>query len=189
MKTQHHPPLLQSDLQFSHLGFHTTNLESMADFYKEVLSFTETDRGQLGAINLIFLSRDPSEHHQIALIDGRPDHSPFCVINQISFRVPNLSILRLFHDRVKNSPLASDLVSVTHGNAISIYFRDPEKNRIEIFMDTPWYCEQPLREIVDLNQPDEHIMARAKDIAISRPHFQDRETWIESMKKRMGYLG
>ena len=187
MNDRNHPELLQSDLQFSHLGFHTTNLELMADFYKQVLSFTQTDRGQLGAVNLIFLSRDPTEHHQIVLMDGRPQDNPYCVINQISFRVPHLSMLRKLHDRVKSSALASDLVSVTHGNAISIYFRDPEKNRIEVFMDTPWYCEQPLREVIDLSQSDEQIMETTKRIAVSIPNFQDRETWIKSMKQRMGY--
>lgn len=68
---------------------------------------------------------------------------------------------------------------VIHGNAISIYCRDPEGNRLEIFMDTPWYCEQPLREPVDLGEADEAIMSRAEGLAASRPNFMPRAMWQE----------
>jgi catechol 2,3-dioxygenase len=47
------------EVKFSHFGFHVHDLEGMANFYKAVLQFTETDRGGLGAFQLIFLSRDP----------------------------------------------------------------------------------------------------------------------------------
>ncbi len=81
----------------------------------------------------------------------------------------------------------TEMLSVTHGNAISIYFRDPEGNRIEAFVDTPWYCEQPLREIIDLNDDDATIFAHAEKIARSRPKFQLRSTWQAEMASRMGY--
>jgi hypothetical protein len=32
--------------------------------------------------------------------------------------------------------------------------RDPEGNRIELFVDTPWYVQQPLRIPMDMNLPD-----------------------------------
>jgi catechol 2,3-dioxygenase-like lactoylglutathione lyase family enzyme len=51
-------PYPSRDLGFSHLGFHVHALERMARFYREALQFTETDRGQLGAVELVFLSRD-----------------------------------------------------------------------------------------------------------------------------------
>ena len=38
---------------------------------------------------------------------------------------------------------------MNHGNAWSVYFRDPEGNRIEIFCDTEWYIEQPCVEDLD----------------------------------------
>ena len=60
-----------NDLVLSHMGFYVRDLERMARFYKEVMCFTETDRGDLGAVQLIFLSRDPSEHHQVVLATGR----------------------------------------------------------------------------------------------------------------------
>jgi catechol-2,3-dioxygenase len=128
----------------------------------------------LGTVQLIFLSRDPSEHHQIVLASGRPADLNFNVINQISLRVPDLATLRLMRDRVAADADVTELLCATHGNAVSIYFRDPEGNRLEVFMDSPWYC-------------DDAIWARAEAIARSRPRFQSRAVWQAEMARRMGY--
>lgn len=180
-------PLAGRDaLVFSHMGFFVRDLERMARFYKDVLCFTETDRGDLGAVKLVFLSRDPAEHHQVVLASGRPEDLGFNLINQISFRVPDLATLRQVRDRAAAAE-ASELVCATHGNAVSIYFRDPEGSRIEIFLDMPWYCEQPLREPIDLDQSDAAVLAQAEALARSRPKFQPRAQWMAEMARRMGY--
>jgi catechol 2,3-dioxygenase len=113
--------------------------------------------------------------------------SGFNVINQISLRVPDLATLRYVRDAIAAQPGISELVCATHGNAISLYVRDPEGNRLEIFMDTPWHCEQPLREPIDLNQSDAAIMARAEALARSRPAFQPRAQWQAALAQKMGY--
>ena len=172
---------------FSHMGFYVRDLERMARFYQDVMCFTVTDRGDLGAVQLVILSRDPAEHHQVVLATGRPEDLTFSIINQISFRVPDLATLRLLRDRAAADPDVTELVTATHGNAVSIYFRDPEGNRIEVFMDMPWYCEQPLREPIDLDQSDEAVMAQAEALARSRPKFQSRAQWQAEMARRMGY--
>jgi catechol 2,3-dioxygenase len=177
----------RSSLVFSHMGFYVRDLERMARFYTTVLCFTETDRGDLGPVQLVFLSRDPAEHHQLVLASGRPADLSFSVINQISFRVPDLATLRTVLARAVAEGGASDIQPATHGNAISVYLRDPEGNRIEVFMDTPWYCEQPLREPINLELPDEAILARAEALARSRPKFQPRAQWQASMARLMGY--
>lgn len=177
----------RQSLVFSHMGFYVRELERMARFYKEVLCFFETDRGDLGAVQLVFLSRDPSEHHQIVLATGRPADLSFSVINQISLRVPDLATLREVRRRVAAEPDVTELISATHGNAVSIYFRDPEGNRLEVFMDMPWYCEQPLREPIDLDQSDEAVMAAAEALARSRPRFRSRAQWQAEMEQLMGY--
>jgi catechol 2,3-dioxygenase len=177
----------KNSLLFSHMGFYVRDLERMARFYKEVMCFFETDRGDLGTVQLVFLSRDPCEHHQIVLASGRPTDLPFSVINQISLRVPDLATLRAVRDRVRADPDVTELLCATHGNAVSIYFRDPEGNRLEVFLDTPWYCEQPLRETINLDQSDEAVMAFAEALARSRPRFRSRAEWIAEMEQRMGY--
>lgn len=61
---------------FSHIGLFVHDLRVMEDFYTRVLEFSVTDRGQLPGENgkpmdLVFISRDPDEHHQIVLVAGR----------------------------------------------------------------------------------------------------------------------
>ena len=173
------------EVKFSHFGFHVRDLDRMANFYKAVLQFTETDRGDLGATQVAFLSRDPDTHHQLALLTGRPeDAQAFNPINQISFQVRDMANLRRVHQRALAAG-ASDMQATTHGNAVSLYFRDPEGNRIEVFMDTPWYCYQPLREAIDFDTSDEQVMAQAEAIARRTPRFMPRAEWRAEMQARI----
>ena len=174
---------------FSHVGLFVHDLELMEDFYRRVLGFTVTDRGELetpaGRTELVFLSRDPREHHQLVLATGRPQAVEFNVVNQISFRIPDLAALRHFHS-VLTGERVSAMAPVTHGNAISLYFHDPEGTRIELFFDTPWYCAQPVREPIDLARSDADILAETERLARSRPGFTTREAWTAGLARQMG---
>ncbi len=174
---------------FSHMGIYVRDVARMEDFYKRVMGFTVTDRGNLdtprGPVYLVFLSRDPEEHHQIVLATGRPTDNDYNVVNQVSFRVPSLTYLRNLHAALVKEPGVTEMLPATHGNAISIYFRDPEGTRIECFIDTPWYCDQPFREPVDFSQSEAQIMAQSERIAKAAPKFMPREQWVAEMKRRM----
>jgi catechol 2,3-dioxygenase-like lactoylglutathione lyase family enzyme len=175
-------------VSFSHIGFFVHDMALMEDFYSRILGFAVTDRGELptanGTVSLLFLSRDPNEHHQIVMASGRPERLPFNVINQISFRVPDLPALRHFHRAIEKERV-SEIAPVTHGNAISVYFRDPEGNRVELFFDTPWYCTQPCREPVDFAQPDDEILAWTERLARALPGFQPRAAWSAALRKKI----
>ena len=176
-------------LSFSHMGFYVKDLPTMEAFYRRVVGFTVTDRGHLptsrGPVDLVFLSRDPEEHHQIVLASGRPEDLPFNVINQISFRLSGIAELRSLYERVRAEPNVTEVLPVTHGNAISVYFRDPEGNRLEIFFDTAWYCTQPMREPVDFTLSDEQIIEQSDRIAHSAPTCVPRGEWVADMRRRM----
>jgi catechol 2,3-dioxygenase len=172
-------------LAFSHMGLYVTDLARMEDFYTRLLGFTVTDRGDLGSTQLVFLSRDPKEHHQIVLASGRPGAAGFNPINQISFRMAEFGALREMHRRLQGEGVA-DMSPVSHGNALSIYFRDPEGNRIELFVDTPWYVLQPLRVPMDMSLPDAELWAWAESEARKLPGFTKVEQWRDEVARRMG---
>ena len=175
-------------LRFSHMGFHVTNVERMSRFYKEVLGFTETDRGTLdtpaGTLTLVFLSRDPDEHHQIVLLSGRPEKLAFNVINQISLRAERLEALQAMFIQLSKLEV-NELVGITHGNAFSIYFKDPEGNRIELYVDSPWYVSQPCRVQAPLHLPANEFLAWAEAQARTLPGFRSRAEWRAEMVQRM----
>jgi catechol 2,3-dioxygenase-like lactoylglutathione lyase family enzyme len=175
-------------LAFSHMGIFVTDAARMEDFYTRVLGFTVTDRGDLetprGKVYLAFLSRDPAEHHQIVLASGRPADGGFNPINQISFRVDGLAALRGMHARVAKEGV-KELYAVSHGNALSVYFHDPEGNRLEIFMDTPWYVRQPLRVPLDLSLGDAELWAKVEAQASTMPGFKPVAEWSAELGARM----
>lgn len=178
-------------LSFSHIGIFVRDLPRMEAFYTGVLDFTVTDRGALprpdgSSVDLVFLSRDPDEHHQIVLASGRPAGLPFNVINQISLRADSLETLQGFHRRFQRNEMA-EIRAITHGNAISVYARDPEDNRLEVFWDTPWYVTQPCRIPVEIERPADELLRAVETLARTLPGFQSRDEWRARMVQRMGW--
>jgi catechol-2,3-dioxygenase len=173
---------------FSHMGMFVADLARMEDFYTRVMGFTVTDRGDLetprGHVTIVFLSRDPREHHQVILATGKPDSAAFNPINQISFRMADFAGLREMHRRLTDEKV-KELYAVSHGNALSVYFLDPEGNRLELFVDTPWYVQQPLRVPMDMGLPDRELWAWAEREARRQPGFRPVEEWRAEMARRM----
>jgi len=166
------------------MGMFVADAARMEDFYTRVLGFAVTDRGSLGATQLIFLSRDPSEHHQIVLASGKPERLPFNPINQISFRMAEFAGLREMHRRLAAEKVR-ELYPVSHGNALSVYFHDPEGNRIELFVDTPWHCQQPVRVPMDLSLRDEELWQWAEAEARKQPDFMPIDEWRAGIARTM----
>jgi hypothetical protein len=50
-------------------------------FYCDGMGFTGTDRGQALGFDLVFLSRNPDDHHQIVLATGEPANIPPNTVN------------------------------------------------------------------------------------------------------------
>ena len=174
---------------FSHFGIHVTDVARMEDFYTRVVGLLVADRGQLsGGNTLVFLSHDPDEHHQMVLVSGRPPGSGYNVVNQISFKLPTLRDLQTMYARVKEEGIKEFRI-VTHGNAWSIYFPDPEGNRVEFFVDTPWHTPQPLAEPFDVEAPVDKILADTEALCRSRPGFMSRADWRSAQVERMGVTG
>lgn len=172
------------NLMFSHLGFAVSDMPKMEDFYTRVMGFTVTDRGNVMGMDLVFMSRDPIDHHQIILVSGRPDDIPpnpytpqfGSLINQISFRVGSLSGLReMLH--VLEAENIQSVMPANHGIAWSIYCHDPDGNNLELFVDTDWYFPQPFLVPLDLSQTDEEICTATEALCREQPGFESYPDW------------
>jgi catechol-2,3-dioxygenase len=172
------------EVSFSHIGLFVIDMDRMVDFYTRTLGFFITDKGMLGERRLTFLSRDPREHHQIVLCTGRHPDLNVKVINQISFRMASLSALQRFWRTLSNEPVA-DLDPTIHGNAWALYFRDPEGNRIELFVDSEWYIAQPVRHPLDLSMPEADIRRITYEFCRDQPGFKPIEHWYAEMRELM----
>lgn len=180
------------DVSFSHFGMWVENLPRMVRFYTGLLGYVVSDRGPLntptGRHPFAFLTRDAAEHHQLVLAGGRPANLAFNPINQLSFRVDSLGTLRAYYARVTRKPyaaLVSDIHPVCHGNALSLYFRDPEGNRIELYIDTPWYVNQPMRLELDFSLSDAALWEWVKNAMQAKPGFQPVERWRRNLQREL----
>lgn len=164
----------------SHFGIFVTDLERMVGFYTEVFGLTVTDRGRGRTFqnDLVFMSASQDQHHQLVLASGRPKEATFSTVMQVSFKVPALQYLR----DIRSAALergASQMRGLNHGNAISIYFSDPEGNTVEVYIDTPYYVAQPHGDPLDLSKTDEEIMRETEEICRKDPTFMPLHEWQE----------
>jgi catechol 2,3-dioxygenase len=168
-------------MSIGHVGIFVRDLDTMTAFYRDVLGFVLTDQGE----RIRFLSRDPRQHHQVVLAPGRPPGGPD-MIQQLSFRVDSLAEVKAIHARLAAAKGVTGIDPLTHGNAWSVYFRDPEGNRIEFYADTPWYVPQPFRRPMDYTQPLERIHAETLAICEATPGFLPVEEWEAGLSRKLG---
>ncbi|HTQ34557.1 MAG TPA: VOC family protein [Stellaceae bacterium] len=171
----------------SHFEIRAHDQQAMEAFYTGVLGFIVSDRGRLTAgpaagRELIFLSHSPHEHHQIVLIPcDTTDQGGG--IGHVAFRVDSLDEVRSVYDKVRALPFTKP-EPVSHGNTWSVYFRDPENNRIEIFTQTPWHTTQPCRFDVNYDQDDAALKDATRSDASKLAGFTSTEDWQDQFNRR-----
>jgi catechol-2,3-dioxygenase len=167
----------------SHLGIFCRDVDRLAAFYKSVFDMVETDRGKgiTFPMTIVFLSGQPDQHHQLALASGRGADAPSTVM-QVSFKVQEIDHLREGRRRALEHG-ATQMRGLNHGNALSIYFNDPEDNLVEVYLDTPWYVKQPHGDRLDLAQSDETIWAETERAVRADPTFMPAAEWSAAFGK------
>ncbi len=147
--------------RLSHVGLYVHDVPKMIDFYSNVLGFVVSDGAEDGRIT--FLSRNPSDHHQVVLVRGRTTDAEVPMVQQVSFNVGTLAQVQKAFRKVRAAG-CEGISPICHGNAWSVYFQDPEGNRIEMFCDTPWYVPQPLGFKIDLDKPEDELFTRDRGL-------------------------
>ena len=164
----------------AHAGLWTFDFELMVDFYAGLFGFVITDQGEQSGRKYAFLTASAEAHHQLVIVSGRTRTDPPAPggLNQISFKLERLQDLRRFHAALQTRPV-SNVITLTHGNAWSIYFHDPELNRIEVFVDTPWHMPQPYAKPIDLGQSDEEIYKSTELLCSASDASRPMNEWRE----------
>jgi catechol 2,3-dioxygenase len=172
--------------QLTHVGVFARDIEKMAAFYTDVFGLTITDRGDIpGDRKIVFMSSDPNEHHQFVLVSGRPDDDSMIAAQQLSFLVGSLEEVRALHERVVAAGM--EIMSQTcHGNALSVYFKDPDGNRVEIYTHTPWHIPQPHAVPFDISQSNEEILAWTEAHCREDAGFMSADERAQQMARMMG---
>ena len=182
MSTSTQPPRLS----LRHVGMFVRDIQGMSTFYKEVLGFTQTDAGHIRGHDVVFLTLDPKAHHQLVMESGRTHHTGAGFgLQQISFQVNALDDLRLMHAKVKDRTDVSLIQTVDHGNSWSLYFRDPEDNRVEIYLDTPWHIPQPYLEPLNLEASDADIHSTTHQKVQDQIGYQSMHDWHAKLSLQM----
>jgi catechol-2,3-dioxygenase len=161
----------------SHVGICCRDVERLARFYGAVFDMRVTDRGRGSAFPylIVFLSARADQHHQLVLAESRAPDSPSTVM-QLAFQVTVLDHLRQASDRALING-ATRLRCLSHGNALSLYFQDPEDNTVEVYLDTPWYVSQPHARPFDLAENDDVIWSTVEQTVRADSSFLSVADW------------
>lgn len=171
--------------QLSHMGILVRDLAALEKFYTSVFSMLVTDRGQGHYFknDIVFMTADPRQHHQLVIATGRGPNDPSSIF-QMSFKVKSLDDLRLIRDKALAQG-ATQLRGMNHGNAWSIYFYDPEGNLVEVYLDTPFHVPQPHGDPLDLGMSDAQIMDATEKMCRNDPGFMMMADYAAANARRL----
>ena len=159
-------------LEVAHAVLYVHDVDDMIEFYTNTLGFEVTDRGPLDNDEIVFLSQNACDHHQIAFITGRGVPQPSNSMNHVAFRSSGtLDDLRALKKALAADDRVTQIAPRNHGNAWSVYFRDPEFNGVEVFIDTPWHVRQPQGEPLELDRSDDEIVEATRAHFSQEPEF------------------
>lgn len=122
-----------SPAKLAHVVLRVRDLPAMRDWYKTVLQADVTQE----TAELSFLTYD-DEHHRIALLAipglAARDDTMRVGMDHIAFTYANVGDLLHSYERLRDAGI-TPFWPINHGVTLSLYYRDPEGNRIELQAD------------------------------------------------------
>ncbi|SRR5713226_920046 len=158
MDDDNHVPKI---VELGHVGLRCFDVQRQVRFYQDVLGLTVTDfDAELGTWFLS--SRPAAEHHELLLTGGRDADRDARLLQQMSFRCERLEDVQAFHRRFVDAAVPIDM-TVSHGNAVGLYFYDPEGNRCEVYWQTGLEARQPFVQPVDLASDTTELRGKVEE--------------------------
>ncbi|HEV7663360.1 MAG TPA: VOC family protein [Chloroflexota bacterium] len=138
--------------KLGHVGIYARDLTAMRDFYRDIVGLEITDESP----RAVFMSSDPErEHHEFVMFQAT-DPDQHTSVQQISFSCAALEDVVAYYHRFKDAGVRFRSVT-SHGNAVGLYFYDPEDNVCEVYWTTPWKAHQPYAVAVDVTKDLEEV--------------------------------
>ncbi len=128
-------PVRRKVAELGHIGIRCFDVEKQLSFYTDVLGLVVTDHDP-GLGNYFLSARPDDEHHELLLAKGRDVAPDARLIQQISFRCGTFEDVVGLYRQLKEYGTAFDMI-VSHGNAVGVYFFDPDGNRLELYVNVP----------------------------------------------------
>lgn len=125
-------PVHAAPMLFAHMVLQTSRYEELKAWYQTVLCAHVVHEGQ----GLCFLTYD-NEHHRIAIrsLPGIPDRDPgACGVHHVAYTHHGLPELLGTYRRLEQQGIVP-WWPINHGPTISLYYRDPDGNRVEFQVD------------------------------------------------------
>jgi catechol-2,3-dioxygenase len=155
-----------SPIRFAHVVLRTKRMGELLSWYATVLGARVVFRNEFVA----FLTYD-DEHHRVALVqDPRavdaPEHA--VGLEHFAYTLPTLGDLLQTYKRLGAKGIAP-VWCVNHGPTTSMYFRDPEGNRVEFQVDNfpnaealhAWFKSDAFaKNPIGVNYDPEKLLAR-----------------------------
>ncbi|WP_293883233.1 VOC family protein [Sphingomonas sp.] len=185
--TRHGEARPRPRLATGHSTLAARNLSALQAFYCDVLGFEVTNAGPVPEQNqeLVFLSQDPTAHHQIAMVGGAmTSEADFVMVDHLAFRTGTLDDLRIIHANLVEAGIG-EILKIDHGNAWSLYFNDPEGNGVETYVDTPFHVAQPYAGTWDITASDGEIERTTRATIENKPEFMLMKDWSANMAGRL----
>jgi catechol-2,3-dioxygenase len=174
-----------------HFGFKTANLDAMVDWYAKVLGMDQNHRSTTrhgsstdAGWRTVWLSNDQANHRIVIMaLPGLSDDvqkSRHRGLHHIAFEFPTLDDLLVTFRRLKHLGI-EPVHSADHGPTTSLYYEDPDRNSIELFVDnfgdgrkssefmttSASFATNPMGADVD---PDQILAARAGGMSVAEIH-------------------
>lgn len=123
---------LQPPVKLAHLVFKTRDKRRLMDWYATVLAARNVFENDF----IGFLTYD-DEHHRVAVIEDRslsPAEPGTTGLHHAAFTYADLPTLLATYRRLRDAGIAH-AHAINHGPTTSIYYADPDGNRVELQID------------------------------------------------------
>lgn len=152
-----HPKILG----IGHVSIFVNDLDRQVAFYRDVVGLQTSDEDR--NLGIVFMSAQPDvAHHHLVLLRGRNTGEGTRWLQHVGFRCERLEDVIALHQRLVAAQTPIDM-TIQHGNALAVYFADPEGNLLEGYWQTGLKARQPFGLRADFNQSPEEILKQIEE--------------------------